>query len=367
MAAEADEILFAWGPGESRLAVVAGGRVVEFAIDRPELLAGAVMLGRVVEVNTALDAAFVDMGAERPGFLPDAAALGLGQGQTVTVGVRADARGGKGALLSPAEAIRTAAAPPALLSRPHPLARLLAAHPSVRRVHMDDAAALAEARPLFPELLVHHRDGSAFALHDAEEAFEQALSPVVALPSGGRLAIEPTAAMTTIDVDSGPSRPDDANREAVGAIARQLRLRGIGGQVTVDFVSTKGRRTAYKLAEALKRAVAADPVPTHIFGVTPLGMVELTRERRGPSLAELMLEHSQGASPRAAALAALRRLLREAASRPGIAATLIVAPEVATALAACPAAVAETERRLGRALTIRSEAGRLREDVGVEG
>ncbi|MBI2235370.1 MAG: ribonuclease E/G [Magnetospirillum sp.] len=366
--AEAEEILFAWGPGESRLALVAGGRVVEFAVDRPELLAGAVMLGRVVEVNPVLDAAFVDIGADRPGFLPGAAALGLSQGKAVTVAVRADARGGKGALLSPAEPAQTAAAkPPALLSRPHPLARLLAAHPTVRRVHMDDAAALAEVRPQFPDLVEHHRDGSAFSLYDAEETFEQALAPVVALPSGGRLTIEPTTALTAIDVDSGPGRPDDANREAVEAIARQLRLRGIGGQVTVDFVSTKGRRGSYKLAEALKRAVASDPVPTHVFGVTPLGMVELTRERRGPSLAELMVERSQGASPRAAAMAGLRRLLCEAASRPGLAPVLVVAPEVAAALAACPEAVAETERRLGRALTVRTEAGRLREDVGVDG
>ena len=364
---EADEILFAWGPGESRFAVVAAGRVVEFAVDRPDLLAGALLLGRVAEVRPELDAAFVELGSDRPGFLPGAAALGLSQGQTVTVRVRTDARGGKGALLAAAEPVGTDRKPPALLERPHPLARLLAAHPGVRRVVVDDAAAFAEARRLFPDLAEHHRDGSAFDRHDAEEAFEQALSLSVPLPLGGRLTIEPTAALTAIDVDSGLGRPADANREAVAAIARQLRLRNIGGQVVVDFVSAKDRKASYKLAAALKRAVADDPVPTHVFGVTPLGLVELTRERRGPSLAELMLERGTAISPRAAALAALRRVLAEAASRPGLAPLLVVAPEIATALAACPEAVAEAERRLGRPLTIRAEAGRGREDVGVEG
>ncbi|TAN70323.1 MAG: ribonuclease G, partial [Magnetospirillum sp.] len=200
---------------------------------------------------------------------------------------------------------------------------------------------------------------------EVDEALDDALTPVVALPSGGRLVIEATAALTAIDVDSGAGRPADANREAVAAVARQIRLRGIGGQITVDFVSgPKG--TPFKLAAALKRAVAADPVPTHVFGVTPLGMVELIRERRGPSLAERLCRRVVEPTAEALALAALRRVLAEAEARPGSVLRLVVAPEVAAALIRLDKAVAETERRLGRTLMVRPEPGRCRDDVQIE-
>ena len=177
--------------------------------------------------------------------------------------------------------------------------------------------------------------------------------------------MEATAALTAVDVDSGGSRPADANREAVAAIARQLRLRGIGGQITVDFVSgPKG--TPYKLAAALKRAVASDPIPTHVFGVTPLGMVELTRERRGPSVAEILCRRSLDLTPESVALDSLRRMLIEADARPGAALALVLAPEVAAVLGRLGEAVAETGRRLGRPLSWRSEPGRGLDDVMIE-
>lgn len=361
------EIQWSWGPGQSCLALLAGDRLVELVVERPEILAGAVFLGRVASVDRALDAAFVDLGmGARPGFLAGATTLGLSEGDALVVQVRADARGGKGPKLSsdlrhcPA-AIAAGLAEvraPALLWRPHVLERLLAAHPGIARIVVDDAVALAEARRLFTT--VERRP-----LPEVAEALEDALEPVVVLPSGGRLVIETTAALTAVDVDSGAGRPTDANREAVTAIARQLRLRGIGGQITVDFVSgPKG--TPYKLAAALKRAVVADPVPTHVFGVTPLGMVELTRERRGPSLAELLCRRSVEPTAEALALQALRRLLAEADSRSGAALVLTVALEVEQALTRQADAVVETERRLGRRLVVRSEPGRGREDILIE-
>ncbi len=361
------EILWSWGPGESRLLLLAGDRPVEVVVERPEGLTGAVFLGRVCTVDRSLDAAFVEIGTgERPGFLPGAAALDLSEGAALVVQVRADARGGKGPKLSadlrdcPEDVLAglATAKPPALLWRPHVLERLLAAHPAVARVVVDDAAALAEARRWFAA-------AARRPLPEVDEVLEEALAPVVVLPSGGRLVIEATAALTAMDVDSGAGRPVEANREAVAAIARQIRLRGIGGQITVDFVSgPKG--TPYKLAAALKRAVAADPVPTHVFGVTPLGMVELTRERRGPSLAEILCRRSTDLTAESVALAALRRVLAEADARPGAALALVAAPEVATALARLGGAVAETERRLGRTLVVRSQPGRDREDVLIE-
>ena len=354
-------ILWSWGPGQSRLALLAGERVVELVIDRPDSLTGALFLGRVAAVDHGLDAAFVEIGQDRPGFLAGAKALGISEGAAVLVRVRADARGGKGAKLSLASdeaPSDPAAKPPCLLRRPHVLERLLADHPGIVRVEVDDAAALAEARHFFPQ-------AKRRALPELDEIFEEALSPVVPLPSGGRLVMEATAALTAVDVDSGASRPADANREAVAAMARQLRLRGIGGQITVDFVSgPKG--TPYKLAAALKRAVAADPVPTHVFGVTPLGMVELIRERRGPSVSDILCRRSTDLTAESVALESLRRVLVEADARPGAALGLVVAADVAQALARLSDAVAETGRRLGRPLSWRADPGRGREDVMIE-
>ena len=372
----------AWGPGETRLAVVEDGRPAEFSVARAGTVAGAVFLGRVVEVAPRIDAAFVEIGLARPGFLPGG--QGLTQGSAVLVQARADGHGAKGALLtadisfagrflalSPLRpgfslsrrldaadrerlreaaaalvaegegvVVRTAAArasagdlaaelaalradwgavdsaragarAPALLWRPDPLARLLADHPDVVRVMVDDAAAFAAARARFGALVER---GATFD-DDVEEAFAAALAPVAPLPGGGRLVIERTQALTAIDVDSGPSRPADANAQAVAEIARQLRLRSIGGQIVVDFVSGGGKGSLARLAEELRRAVADDPVPTHVFGVSPLGLVEMTRERRGPALAELMLESGTRASAAAAARAALRAAVAEEIGR----------------------------------------------------
>jgi Ribonuclease G/E len=238
------------------------------------------------------------------------------------------------------------------------LEALLAAHPGIGRVRVDDAAALAEARRSFPE-------ASLSALPEVGEALEAAVEPVAVLPSGGRLVIEQVAALTAIDVDSGAGKPGDANREAVAEIARQIRLRGIGGQIVVDFVSGP-RGTPYKLAAALKKAVAPDPTPTHVFGVTPLGMVEMTRERRRPALAEVLCRRSLEPSADSVALAALRRVLAEATLRPAARLGLVAAPEIAAALAGLGEAWAETERRLGRKLPLRPDPARARHDVLIE-
>jgi len=364
-----DEILWSWGPGESRFALLTRGRLTELVIDRPTLHLGSRFLGRVVALDRALNAAFVEIGTgDRPGFLPGAAALGLSEGAAIAVEVRAEARAGKGPLLTLLAgdlAIPGAIRAPALISRPATLKRLLEAHPDVRRVRVDDPAALAEAKALAPALAEPYRDGPLFGLYRVEEEIESALAAEVPLAGGGRMTIESTAALTAIDIDSGRGRADEANRKAVAAIARHLRLRGIGGQVVIDFVSVR-RGAPHRLADALKEAVAADPVPTQIFGVSRLGLVELTRERRGLALAELLCERPTLPTPETAALAALRLALSEAACRPGKALRLVVAPEVATALARRPEALAEAEARLCRPLPVRAEPGRAREDSSIE-
>lgn len=339
MSGRADIVVSA-GPGEARYLLRLDGIPTELHIHRPAMLLDCVFRGRVVAMDRGLDAAFVELGRGcKPGFLPGARAQGLSEGIAVVVRVRAEERGGKGPLLAPQDGFAAEGAVPALLRPSDPLERLRAAFPGAPVVEGHD---------------------------EVDEVLEAVLSPVAALPGGGRLVIEATAALAAIDVDSGPMRPADANRAAVAEIARQLRLRNIGGQVVVDFVSGRDRKPLHRLADELKAAVAADPVPTHVFGVSPLGLVELTRERRGPSLAELLCRRALGPTSETLALMALRRLLAEALARPAARLGIRAAPAVAAALARLPEARAEAERLLGRPLAIREEAGRADDDVLIE-
>lgn len=357
----ADTIVVAWGPGQTLILLFAAGRPVEIVVDRPGLLTGSLILGRVVQAAHHLKAAFVDIGWDRPGFL--AGGQSLAEGQNVVVRVRAEARDGKGAILVP---VLDAALPegkaPRLLEPADPLGRMLAANPSVRRILVDDGETFARLRGRFGAVVEPDRDGE--GLSAALESLALALAPAVPLPAGGRIVIEATAALTAIDVDSGRSPPSQANAEALPEIARQLRLRNLGGQIVVDFVSA-GRHAPARLAEALAKAVAADPVPCRVLGATRQGLVELSRERRALSLPELLQERPLRPTPLAAGLAALRHAVAEAAHRPGgRPLALVLAPEAAAAVP--PPALAEAEARIGRRLILRPQPGRSLEDHLIE-
>ncbi|MEO8558409.1 MAG: ribonuclease E/G [Rhodospirillales bacterium] len=135
---------------------------------------------------------------------------------------------------------------------------------------------------------VEQHDGKTpiFEIHDIEAQLAEALAAEVPLAGGGSLSIEPTRALTAIDVDSGRAAPLAANLDAAEEIARQLRLRNIGGAVTVDFVTLKSGNERDQVLGRLAIALAADPTPAQLVGWTRLGMVELTRARRGAPLAE---------------------------------------------------------------------------------
>jgi ribonuclease E/ribonuclease G len=124
-----------------------------------------------------------------------------------------------------------------------------------------------------------------FDLHDLDEAVAALSERRVALRDGASLAIEPTEALTVIDVNAGPE-PNvlSVNLAAAKEIGRQLRLRHIGGIVVIDFISMSRERDRDHVVEALKTAVADDPSQTYIVPMSPLGLVEMTRERRGPGL-----------------------------------------------------------------------------------
>jgi ribonuclease G len=135
------------------------------------------------------------------------------------------------------------------------------------------------------ETLIEPVPAGLFDLHDLDEAIAALSEPRVALPDGGSLVIEPTEALTAIDVNAGPeANVLSVNLAAAKEISRQIRLRHIGGIVVMDFISMGRERDRDQVVDALKAAVADDPSQTYIVPMSPLGLVEMTRERRGPGL-----------------------------------------------------------------------------------
>lgn len=166
--------------------------------------------------------------------------------------------------------------------------------------------------------------GSAFARAGIEDDLAAALAPEVALPGGGRLVIETTAACVAIDVDGGGRAPLEVDLAATAEIARQVRLRNLGGSIVVDFVDLPHKQERHRLEESLKRAFRHDPAPVEIHAMSALGIVQISRARRGEPLASRLQVRCRccggrghEASPRAGAEALLRELA--AAVRPAAA------------------------------------------------
>ena len=188
---------------------------------------------------------------------------------------------------------REAAAPARLHGPADPVTWVLAEHlgQDPERILVADPATLARARSWLAEWRPSRLErlelvADAFAVSGAEEQLAAALDPVVPLAGGGALTIEPTAALTAIDVDGGGRRALEVDLEAAGEVARQLRLRQLGGTIVVDFVDLAGKRDRARLFSAMRVALARDPVVVQAFPMSALGLIEISRQRLGPSLAE---------------------------------------------------------------------------------
>ncbi|MGD8188828.1 Rne/Rng family ribonuclease [Brevibacillus ginsengisoli] len=127
---------------------------------------------------------------------------------------------------------------------------------------------------------------------------DKLLSRHVPLANGGSIVIDRTEAMTVIDVNSGKftgksmqrleETVTQTNLEATKEIARQLRLRDIGGIVVIDFIDMKASSNQERVLTSLQKELAKDHTPTHVFGMTQLGLVELTRKKIRPSVPEIL-------------------------------------------------------------------------------
>ncbi|QDZ39940.1 Rne/Rng family ribonuclease [Euhalothece natronophila Z-M001] len=145
-------------------------------------------------------------------------------------------------------------------------------------------------------LIDHHRERQPILEYfRVNAAIREALKPRVDLPSGGYIIIEPTEALTVIDVNSGSFTRSATSRETVlwtnceaaVEIARQLLLRKIGGVIIVDFIDMDSRQDQMKVLESFEQALKKDKARPQISQLSELGLIELTRKRQGQSLYEI--------------------------------------------------------------------------------
>jgi len=186
----------------------------------------------------------------------------------------------------------------------------------------------AEYTPGSVGKLEHYRgERPIFDLFGIEEEIQRALARRVDLKSGGYLIIDQTEALTTIDVNTGgfvgARNFDDTifktNLEAAGAMARQLRLRNLGGIIIADFIDMTNEAHRQAVLAELKKQLSRDRTRTTVSGFTQLGLVEMTRKRTRESLAHMLCEpcptcqgRGQVKTARSVCYDILREILREA-------------------------------------------------------
>jgi len=135
---------------------------------------------------------------------------------------------------------------------------------------------------------------SLFERHHVTDQLRKAVDPKVWLPSGGSLIIEGTEALTVIDVNTGKNVGKSSleetvyrnNLEAAREVARQLRLRDVGGIIVIDFVDMEIMKNREEVVRVFREALAQDKTRTQVFDISDLGLVEMTRKRIGEGLVE---------------------------------------------------------------------------------
>jgi ribonuclease G len=180
---------------------------------------------------------------------------------------------------------------------------------------------------LSPRVQLYAGQRPLFDMYGVDDEIQRALQRRVALKSGGYLIIDQTEAMTTIDVNTGgfvghrnlEETILKTNLEATQAIARQLRLRNLGGIIIIDFIDMDSVEHRDLVLQALARSLVRDPAKNHICEVSALGLVEMTRKRTRESLEHVLCEPCPTCSGRGSLKSAetvcfdiFREILREA-------------------------------------------------------
>ena len=224
---------------------------------------------------------------------------------------------------------------------------------------------------MLPRLEYYRGERPIFDLYGVEEELQRALSRKVELKSGGYLIIDQTEAMTTVDVNTGAyvgrcnleETIFKTNLEAAQSIARQIRLRNLGGIIIIDFIDMQDAEHRRQVLRALERSLERDHAKTQISGVSALGLVEMTRKRTRESLEHVLCEacptcEGRGSmkTPETVCFEILREILREARQFDAERLLVLAAPSVVERmLEEENVSVAELEEFIGRPITLQSE------------
>jgi Ribonuclease G/E len=325
------------GYGESRGVVTLEGRPERLLIVREDeakvQALGAVVAARVRALDRPAGLAFLDLGQGPDAALNLSKEIGpLAEGQFIEVEIRAEGRKGKGPTakwLGPAEG-------PVRLLRPAP-----------------DLAARLKHYASDAEIIT---GGVARTMADAAQ--DEALETVFSLPGGGSISVEPTRALTAIDVDLGARKAATpkqaargANFAALAVAARVLRLKGLGGLVVIDLVGSS--HDAPALISAARAAFGPDNPGVAMGAISRFGLLELSVPRRTRPCLDLLTDETGAPTPLTLALKLLRNLEREALADGGGRFVGLAREDVI--VAARPSLSALTER-LGARITLQAQA-----------
>ncbi len=409
---------------ELRVALVDGAKLYDFDTESPDktLLKGSIFKATVSRVESSLDAAFVNFGSERHGFLPlkdlsnkfykkdkkGKFICTLEEGMEIIVQVTKEERGTKGAALTTqiglagrflvlipnssrsggisrrisgderdqiknildklnipenmSAIVRTNglgrsaeelsldlsyllalwdeinnttpnATSPSLIFRDDKLiVRVVRDYfkDDIEEILIDDKDTFNEAKEFIEAVIPDHAEKvkfydeeiPLFNRYQIESQIELAFQREISLNSGGSIVIDPTEAMTTIDVNSARSTKGkdieetafNTNLEAANEIARQLRLRDVGGLVVIDFIDMTNEDNQNKVESAFKKAIYADRARVQVSNISRFGLLEISRQRLRPSLNESYdIEHVLVRGPRSLGQSILRIIGEDAA------------------------------------------------------
>jgi ribonuclease G len=178
--------------------------------------------------------------------------------------------------------------------------------PAITRVRVDHEPTYAKLREfaehfvprLGPLIELYTESRPIFDVYGIDDEIDRALNRKVPLKSGGHVVFDQTEAMTTIDVNTGAyvghrnleETIFRTNLEAAATIARQLRLRNLGGIIIIDFIDMAEEEHRRQVLQALTDRLAGDHAKSHIMNVSPLGLVEMTRKRNRESLEHVLCQ-----------------------------------------------------------------------------
>ena len=252
--------------------------------------------------------------------------------------------------------------------------------PEVERVRVDSAEEFTRMKEfaerfmphLAPKIELYSEDRPLFDLYNIEDEIDRALNRKVPLKSGGYVIFDQTEAMTTIDVNTGAyvghrnleETIFRTNLEAAVVIARQLRLRNLGGIIIIDFIDMAEEEHRHQVLQTLTARLAHDHAKTQIMSISPLGLVEMTRKRNRESLEHVLCQPCPSCegrgfvkSPETVCYEIFREILRQHRQFDFQELLVLARPDVIERLLdEESASVAELEALTGKPIRLQSEA-----------